>query len=72
LPIDRKTIPLTPKYQVVFPADIRKAMGLRPGEPFQVMHYGDPVALVPVRPLQSLRGLLKGVDTAIARKADRL
>jgi AbrB family looped-hinge helix DNA binding protein len=66
-----ETLTLSPKFQVVIPRAIREAMGLTPGMPMQVMQYGDRIEVIPVRPMRSLRGLCKGMDTAFVREDDR-
>lgn len=66
------TVTLSPKYQVVIPQAIRESLGLTPGEKLQVMHYEGRVEFIPVKTMRSMRGFLKGIDTAIAREADRL
>jgi AbrB family looped-hinge helix DNA binding protein len=66
------TVTLSPKYQVVIPLAVREALHLSPGEKLRVMHYQDRVELIPVRPLQQMRGFLKGMDTSIEREEDRL
>jgi AbrB family looped-hinge helix DNA binding protein len=66
------TVTVSPKFQVVIPLEIRRALGLRPGEKLRVIRHGSRVELVPVRPVKQLRGLLKGLDTVIDREADRL
>ncbi|MGE9269110.1 MAG: AbrB/MazE/SpoVT family DNA-binding domain-containing protein [Verrucomicrobiales bacterium] len=65
-------VTVSPKFQVVIPLAIREELQLRPGEKLQVIRYQDRVELIPVRPLKSLRGLLKGMDTSIEREGDRL
>ena len=71
-PIDMDTVTLSPKYQVVIPLAVRQQLRLKPGEKFRVMRYQDRVELIPIRPIQSLRGFLKGIDTTIEREEDRL
>lgn len=66
------TVTVSPKYQVVIPLEVRKELGLRPGEKLRVIRYRDRVELIPVRPIESLRGFLKGIDTRIEREEDRL
>lgn len=66
------TVTISPKYQVVIPAAIRETMGLTPGEKMRILHYHDRVELIPERPIQSMRGFLKGMDTSIQRESDRL
>jgi len=66
------TVTVSPKYQVVIPEDVRKAMGVRPGEKFQVVSYDGRVQLIPVRKMRDMKGLLRGMDTTITREADRV
>ena len=66
------TVTLSPKYQVVIPLAVREALHLSPGEKLRVMRYQDRVELIPVRPVQQMRGFLKGMDTTIEREEDRL
>jgi AbrB family looped-hinge helix DNA binding protein len=70
--IDMSTVTLSPKYQVVIPLAVREALHLSPGEKLRVIRYQDRVELIPVRPLQQMRGFLKGMDTSIEREEDRL
>jgi AbrB family looped-hinge helix DNA binding protein len=66
------TVTLSPKFQVVIPQAIREAMRLIPGEKLRVLNYGDRVEFIPVRPIQQMRGFLRGMDTGIEREEDRL
>ena len=66
------TVTVSPKYQVVIPEDVRKAMGVRPGEKFQVMSYDGRVQLIPIRKMRDMRGMLRGMDPAISRETDRV
>ena len=64
-------VTVSPKYQVVIPKEIRKKLGLIPGQKFQIVLYGDRVELIPVRPVRRMRGFLKGIDTRVPREGDR-
>jgi len=66
------TVTLSPKYQVVIPLAVREALQLKPGEKLRVLRYQDRVELIPVRPVQQMRGFLKNMDTSIEREEDRL
>ncbi|MCP5519617.1 MAG: AbrB/MazE/SpoVT family DNA-binding domain-containing protein [Verrucomicrobiales bacterium] len=66
------TVTVSPKYQVVIPLAVRDELGLRPGAKLRVLRYQDRVEMIPVRPLKSLRGFLRGIDTSIEREKDRL
>lgn len=66
------TVTISPKYQVVIPKEIRESMGLESGQQIQVMLYKGRIELVPLQPIKSLRGFLKGIDTNVGRDDDRL
>ena len=63
---------LSPKYQVVIPKLVREALNLQPGQRMQVIQYQNRIELVPLRPIKSARGFLRGIDTAVEREDDRL
>jgi AbrB family looped-hinge helix DNA binding protein len=66
------TVTLSTKYQVVVPKEVRRRLNLRPGKKYQVFAYGDRIEFIPVRKVQDMRGVLKGIDTHIEREQDRL
>jgi AbrB family looped-hinge helix DNA binding protein len=66
------SLTISPKFQVVIPKHIRGALGLRAGQKVQAIQYGDRVELVPIVPAKQMRGFLRGIDTTVAREADRL
>jgi AbrB family looped-hinge helix DNA binding protein len=66
------TVTLSPKFQVVIPRAVREALELEPGEKLRVVRYGERIELIPVRKLKEMRGFLRGMDTAIDRRRDRL
>jgi AbrB family looped-hinge helix DNA binding protein len=67
-----ETVTISPKFQVVIPQKIREAMGLRTGEKAKVLAFKNRIEIIPVRDVRSLRGYLKGIDTAVVREHDRL
>ena len=64
-------VTLSTKYQVVIPKAVREFLHLRPGKKYQVIAYGERIELVPVRSIKSMRGIFKGIDTAVEREQDR-
>ncbi len=66
-----ETVTLSPDFQVVIPQAIREALNLAAGEKLRVLHYSDRVELIPVRPIQQMRGFLRGMDAVIEREEDR-
>jgi len=67
-----KTVTVSPKYQVVIPQAIRKALKLQPGQKVQAILYDNRIELIPLRPVLEMRGFLKGIDTDVEREPDRL
>ena len=62
---------VSPKFQVVIPLRVRRALGLRPGQKVQVIPYEGRIELIPIRPLRQARGFLRGIATSIERESDR-
>lgn len=67
-----ETVTLSPKFQIVIPAAVRKSLDMTPGQKIQVLVYRNRIELIPLKPMRSLRGLLAGIDTTVEREADRL
>ena len=67
-----ETVTVSPKFQVVIPREIRKALKLTPGQKIQALLYENRIELIPVRPVKQMRGFLKGIDTTVSREGDRL
>jgi len=65
-------VTVSPKYQVVIPQRIREALGLKPGQKIEAVQYLDRVEFIPVRPIHTMRGFLKGIDTSVPRDRDRV
>ena len=65
-------VTVSPKFQVVIPKEIRRKLGLLPGQKVQVVVYGDRIELIPVKPAKRMRGFLKGIDTRVPRERDRV
>jgi AbrB family looped-hinge helix DNA binding protein len=65
-------VTVSPKYQVVIPKEIRKRLGLLPGQKIQLVVYGDRIELIPIMPAKRIRGFLKGIDTRVPREGDRV
>jgi len=64
-------VTVSPKYQVVIPKDIREEIHIEPGQRVQVMIYKGNIVLVPLRPIEEMRGFLKGIDAEFEREEDR-
>ena len=66
------TVTVSPKYQIVIPKDIREANGIVSGQKVQMISYRNRIQLIPIEPMENLRGFLKGIDTTLERDKDRL
>jgi AbrB family looped-hinge helix DNA binding protein len=67
-----ETVTVSTKYQVVIPRSVREPLGLEPGQKVQVIRYGNRIELIPLRPIQEMRGFLSGIDTTVEREPDRI
>jgi AbrB family looped-hinge helix DNA binding protein len=67
------TLKISPKYQVVIPADIRKRLKLRAGQEVAVIEKDGVIRIIPIKPLNELRGFAKGVTTeGLREETDRM
>ena len=66
-----QAVTISPKFQVVIPKPVREKLGLSPGQKMQAIVYGNRIELIPLRPIKEMRGFLRGIDTTVAREADR-
>jgi AbrB family looped-hinge helix DNA binding protein len=65
-------VTVSPKFQVVIPKEVRRKLGLSPGQRIQIVVYGDRIELIPLKPVKRMRGFLKGIDTRVPREKDRV
>jgi AbrB family looped-hinge helix DNA binding protein len=54
------TVKVSPKYQVVIPEEVRKALGIKPGMKMNVIRKGRVAYIVPVTKLKELQSELAG------------
>ena len=66
------SVALSPKFQVVIPKDIRRALNLVSGQRMEVQLNGNKVEFTPEKTIASLRGRWPGMDTRVVRDADRV
>lgn len=66
------TVRVSPKFQVVIPLDVRRALRLKPGQELQVLRYENRIELIPVPDLKAMRGFARGIDTSVPRDKDRV
>ena len=65
-------VTISSKWQVVIPKDVREKLKIRPGQKVQAFAVGDRIELVPVVPLEELKGFLKDLVPEFEREPDRL
>jgi len=66
------TVTVSSKYQVVIPLEARQALGIQPGQKIEVIAYAGRLEFILVDKPKTLRGFLRGIDTAVPRDKDRL
>jgi len=65
------TVRVSPKFQVVIPKDIRTNMNIEAGQLVEVFSWDNRIEIVPVRPMEDMRGFIRGMDSGIDREKDR-
>ena len=65
-------VTVSPKYQVVIPKKVRQALKITPGQKVRVVMYENRIQMIPILPMQEIRGFVKGIDTSIDREIDRV
>lgn len=66
------SVTVSPKYQVVIPKAVRESMGVVAGQKMQVLIFRNRIELIPIQPMEMMRGFLKGLDTRVIRDQDRV
>lgn len=66
------TVTLSRKFQIVFPASVRKALKLKPGQKIHVIERDGHIELRALRPMEEYFGFLPGIDTDVPRDHDRV
>ena len=61
-------VTVSPKYQVVIPLSIRKALGLKPGQKVALTERDGRIELVPVLPVEAFRGIFRGTPNDFERE----
>ena len=59
---------LSPKYQILLPKELRRPLGLRKGQRFQIIAKDGLIVLVPEVDIKEMRGWLKGIKTTELRE----
>ena len=66
------SVTVSPKFQVVIPKAIRESLGIVSGQKIQVLTYRHRIELIPLKPMEEMRGFLRGIDTDIPRDVDQV
>ena len=68
------SVKVSPKYQVVIPETVRKALDLRPGTQVEVIAKGNIAYIVPVASLAALQAQMDGEldQSSLREKKDRV
>ena len=65
-------VTISSRFQVVIPKDVRERLDLKAGQKVDAIPFRGRVELIPVLPVQSMRGALRGIDTTVPRDEDRV
>jgi len=65
------SLTISSKFQVAIPRQIREQLCLRPGQKLEAVCIGNHIKLIPIKPIEQMRGFLKEMDSIIEREQDR-
>ena len=66
------TVKVSENYEIVIPESIRGQLKLMPGQEIEIHATEKGIRIESQKPIQSFRGILKGMDTHFEREPDRL
>jgi AbrB family looped-hinge helix DNA binding protein len=55
---------VSPKYQIVIPKEIRERMKITPGQKIKFVLINGRIEIIPIRPIESYRGIFPNMDTS--------
>jgi AbrB family looped-hinge helix DNA binding protein len=64
-------VTISSRFQVVIPKDVRERLNLQPGQQVEAIPFKGRVALIPLEPIETMRGFVRGIDTTVPRDDDR-
>ena len=64
-------VTISSRYQIVIPRDVRNKLELRPGQKVQALPFKGRIELIPLEPIETARGFVRGIDTTVPRDGDR-
>jgi len=65
-------VTISSRFQVVIPKNVRETLDLKPGQQVEAIPFKGRIELIPLEPIESMRGFLKGIDTTVPREDDRV
>lgn len=65
-------VTISSRYQVVIPKDVRERLKLRPGQKVEAIPFKGRIQLIPLTPIDEMRGFLRGIDTTVPRDPGRV
>lgn len=65
-------VTISSRYRIAIPRDVRERLGLHRGQKVQVLPFEGRVELIPLDPIETARGFVRGIDTTVSRDEDRL
>ena len=65
-------VTISSDFQIAIPPRTCEVFGLQSGEKLEMTAYDGRIELVPVKQMNSFRGIAKGINTACERDDDRL
>jgi AbrB family looped-hinge helix DNA binding protein len=64
------TVTVSNDFALVIPKKMRDRAGLRPGTKLQIVHYGNRIELVPIKPAKELQARFQELGIKLVVEAD--
>lgn len=58
-------------FQVIIPKEVRERLKIKPGDELDVFHIEDAIEMIPIKPIDALKGRFKEVDSHVDRPKKR-
>jgi bifunctional DNA-binding transcriptional regulator/antitoxin component of YhaV-PrlF toxin-antitoxin module len=69
--IKMETVVVSEKYEVAIPRSFIERFNIYAGQEIELIPYQNRIEFIPRRPIRSMRGFLKGIQTDVPREDDR-
>jgi AbrB family looped-hinge helix DNA binding protein len=60
-------VTISSDFSIQLPLEVRTHLNLQPGQEIDIVTYNGRIAMIPLRPIEEMRGFLKGMESDVKR-----